>query len=218
MCWLIWCHPNVLPAVYVLVGVLPPHCVGLLRIWWLMWCHPILLPAMHVLVAVVPLHCVAWYVRTGWCGATHFVASNACAGQHGTMPMRCLVRMCWLVYLPPHCVAWYAFDSLEWDYPITLPGMNVLVGVVPPHSVACYACAGWHGTTPLRCLVCMCLFVCCHPIVLPGMHVLVGVEPPHCVAWYVYAGCSSATPLCCLVCMCWLVYAPHCVPCNVCSG
>ena len=47
------CHSLVLPAMYVLVDVVPL----------------LVLPAMYVLVGVVPPPCVARWVYAAWCGA-----------------------------------------------------------------------------------------------------------------------------------------------------
>ena len=51
--WWVWCHPLVLPTIYVQNGVVPP----------------IVLPAVYVLIGVVPAPLVACYVYAGWLGA-----------------------------------------------------------------------------------------------------------------------------------------------------
>ena len=53
-----------------------------------------------------------------------------------------------------------------WCHLLVFPAMCVLIGVVPPLSVARYVCAGWCDATPC----------------LPAMYVLVGVIPAPCVA------------------------------------
>ena len=49
MCWMMWCHPLVLPALYVLLCVVPSPCV----------------PARHLPVGVVLPPSVARYVCAG---------------------------------------------------------------------------------------------------------------------------------------------------------
>ena len=158
LCWLLNYYPIILPAMYVLVDLVPPHCVAgyacagwrnattlccLQCTCWLVWYQPIVLPAMYVLDGVVLSHCVACDVCSAWCSAKPFVAWYACTGLCGSSPLCSLLCICWMM----------------WCHPIVMPTMYVSVGVVPPHSVAWYVCASWCDATPLCCLVCMCRLV-----------------------------------------------------------
>ena len=83
--------------------------------------------------------------------------------------------------------------------------MDVLVGVMSPPCVGRYVCAGWCGSTPLCCALCMFWLVYDHSVVLPAMYVLDGVVSPPCVARYVFAGWCGVLPFCCPPGMCWLM-------------
>ena len=52
-----------LPAMYVLVAVVPPHCVARMHVL-VSVVSPIVLPAVYVLVGVEAPHCVEFYACT----------------------------------------------------------------------------------------------------------------------------------------------------------
>ena len=56
--------PLVLPAMYVLVGVVPSRCAAAWHVP-VGACHPLVLPAMYVVIDVVPQPCVARYICAG---------------------------------------------------------------------------------------------------------------------------------------------------------
>ena len=153
LCWLGCCHTIVLPGMYVLACLAPPHCVAwyvygdwfgatplctLVFTCLLAWCHPIVLPDMYVLVGVVPPNCVAFMHVFVDVMLPHCDACYLCAGWCGATSLCCLTCMCWLV----------------WCHPFVLPGIYVLVDLLPPHCFLVMHmqvggvpphCVGWHA-------------------------------------------------------------------------
>ena len=150
MSWFVWCHPFVLSAMCVLVGVVPPPfaaryvCAGgcgvtplfgtlceCCMVWCppgkcrLVWCYPLVLPAMYVLFGVEAPPCVAgMYVLVGVVPPTS-VTRYVCAGWCGATRLCSPLRMCWML----------------WCHTLPLSSEYVLLGQEPLPCVACYVCA-----------------------------------------------------------------------------
>ena len=171
-----------LPAMYVLVGVMPPVCTS--RYTCAGWCgatrfcrvlcmcrlmssYPLVLPAMHVLVGVVPAPCFARYVYIVWRGATQ-LCQLCMSLLVWCYPLYCALCMCWLVWC--HRLVMHARHCQFASFPsLVLPAMYVLVAVVPHSCAARYICACWCGATNLCYLLCLLWLVRCHFIVFPAM-------------------------------------------------
>ena len=121
--------PLVLPARYLLVGMMPSDCVACyvcagrcgdthfccpLCMYWWVWCHPLVLAVRYVPVRVVPPPCVARYVCASVVMPPPYVARLVCDGWCGATPLYCSLWMSWLMCCHPH----------------VLLTMYVLVGVV----------------------------------------------------------------------------------------
>ena len=65
MCWLVWSHRLVLPAIYVLVDVVPLACVAR-YVCAVVVVPTLVVPAIYALGVVVPSPCSACYVFAGW--------------------------------------------------------------------------------------------------------------------------------------------------------
>ena len=147
MCLLVRCHQLVLPAMYVLVGVVPPVCLP--RYICAGWCCST--PSVEFCVCATfggatPLCCLLCMF---WSGQCHPLLLPAVYALVGAVPPLVMPAMYVLVGVVP---------------PLVLHARCMLAGAGSPNCVVSYICACWGGATPKSCPLCMLLLVWCHPL------------------------------------------------------